>query len=155
MYDGAFPKKAWKSERDSVTDAKFFSIDDKKRQYSFYAKKAQRETSSLFTFLFPKVELKDKNIRYFLDGERASYDKAKEVIKVSGNVSFKDSRKYKITTESASMDMKTKDIFGNALVKGNGPLGVFSAERFKILDHGNRILLNGRAKMVINVNEKR
>lgn len=74
---------------------------------------------------------------------------AERMLDLAGPIAAFSDNGYEIHTITAKVDMGSGIITGNRVVTGQGPLGTFRADRFKI-DRGNRIVyLYGNVRMTI------
>ena len=56
---------------------------------------------------------------------------------------------YEFQTEEARIDFRIGAASGDTPVKGHGPFGTVDAEGFRIVESGNRIIFNGKSRLVI------
>jgi lipopolysaccharide export system protein LptC len=69
---------------------------------------------------------------------------------LGGAVSLYSDSGYEIHTTSANVDMRTAIIAGNHAVSGQGPMGTFRADRFRIDRHARMVFLYGNVHMTID-----
>jgi lipopolysaccharide export system protein LptC len=61
---------------------------------------------------------------------------------------------YELHTASASVDMRSAMIVGNDAVNGQGPFGIFRADRFRLDRHSRQVFLYGNVRMSIDAHGK-
>jgi lipopolysaccharide export system protein LptC len=61
---------------------------------------------------------------------------------------------YELHTTSASVDMRNAMIVGNNAVNGQGPFGIFRADRFRLDRHSRQVFLYGNVHMSIDAHGK-
>lgn len=66
-----------------------------------------------------------------------------------GIILFRDDG-YELKTESATIDLKQGTARGSLPVTGQGPFGSMAARGFVLLEAGQRILLTGRSRLILN-----
>jgi lipopolysaccharide export system protein LptC len=69
---------------------------------------------------------------------------------LDGAVSVFSDTGYEIHTTTANVDMRTAIISGNRAVSGQGPMGTFRADRFRIDRRSRRVFLYGNVHMTID-----
>ncbi|HTT85069.1 MAG TPA: LPS export ABC transporter periplasmic protein LptC [Rhizomicrobium sp.] len=69
---------------------------------------------------------------------------------LGGAISVYSDSGYEIHTTSASVDMRTAVITGNRAVSGQGPMGTFRADRFRIDRRTRLVFLYGNVHMIID-----
>jgi lipopolysaccharide export system protein LptC len=86
----------------------------------------------------PRGQLDAKNRRLALDGAISVYSD-------SG---------YEMHTTQAGIDMRDATIVGDRVVSGQGPFGIFRADRFKLDRHAREVLLFGNVRMSLDARGK-
>ncbi|MDE2135759.1 MAG: LPS export ABC transporter periplasmic protein LptC [Alphaproteobacteria bacterium] len=80
-------------------------------------------------------------------------DKDAGTLKLRGGISLYTDSGYELHTQSADADLKSNIFRGTELVKGHGPLGSLSADRFQIDRLKRHMKLNGHVHMVMYPNK--
>lgn len=121
------------------------------RPFEISAARAVQRTSAT-----PVVELTDVAARMEMtndtvqvEAEQGSYDLEQEQLKVSGPVVMTTGRGYRITTRDAVVDLPGRIAYGSEGVEGNGPLGTFTARRFRADIDKETVVFEGRTHMRI------
>jgi lipopolysaccharide export system protein LptC len=69
---------------------------------------------------------------------------------LDGPISVYSDSGYEIHTMAANVDMKTAIITGDRAVSGQGPMGIFRADRFRVDRHARMVFLYGNVHMIID-----
>ena len=73
---------------------------------------------------------------------------------LQGPISVYSDSGYELHTASADVDMRDAMIVGNDAVSGQGPYGIFRADRFKIDRRSRQVFLYGNVRMTIDAHGK-
>jgi lipopolysaccharide export system protein LptC len=69
---------------------------------------------------------------------------------LSGSISVYSDSGYEVHTNSADVDMRTAMIIGKHAVSGQGPMGTFRADRFRIDRRARMVFLYGNVHMILD-----
>lgn len=138
-------------ERLRMEAPRYRGTDSQGRPFEISASRAVQQTSAT-----PVVELTDVAARMEMatdtvqvEAERGSYDLEQEQLKVSGPLVMTTGRGYRITTRDAIVDLPDRIAYGSEGVEGNGPLGTFTARRFRADIDKETVVFEGRTHMRI------
>lgn len=84
-----------------------------------------------------------------LNSAQAVYYAAEERIELSGGVELTNDAGYLFTTPKATLMIKQSTAKGDAPVEGTGTGGTLRADRFEIVDGGNKILFYGNVHVTL------
>ncbi len=90
----------------------------------------------------------------FATADEGVFDPSKNLIDLKGSVDIFSNAGYEFSTNEAHVDVNTASIYGNAKIKGQGPMGNISADNFYVENQGNRILLTGNVKIILFLGKK-
>ena len=85
--------------------------------------------------------------------EAGFFDMDAKSLKLNGGISLFTDSGYELHTQSADVDLAKSVITGTSKVNGHGPLGSFSADRFRIDRQKKHVNLNGHVRMVVIPNK--
>jgi lipopolysaccharide export system protein LptC len=71
-------------------------------------------------------------------------------LSLGGAISIYSDSGYEIHTTTANVDLRTAIIAGNRVVSGQGPMGTFRADRFRIDRRTRMVFLYGNVHMIID-----
>jgi len=137
-----------------VTNARFYGQDEQGRSFVIGAKEAVRidARSQTVALTAPSMALNNpENKPTRAAAARGVYDQKSRRVRLSGGVSVSDvGSGFRFDTERTIIDTKSGVIFGDAPVKGSGPLGQISASSYAIYDQGKRMTFKGNVRARIN-----
>ncbi len=77
------------------------------------------------------------------------YDRAAQKLDLNGSLELTTSDGYRFETDSAHINLQDGWVAGQQPVRGSGPAGTLSADRFEILNKGDLLLFEGRVKVTL------
>jgi len=77
------------------------------------------------------------------------YDRAQQTLQLAGPVNIFSDAGYEIHTESARIDLQNNIAESDQPVRGHGPFGTLSADSFRVIDQGQRLLFRKNVRMII------
>jgi lipopolysaccharide export system protein LptC len=80
-------------------------------------------------------------------------DAARHLLALDGAIAVFTDGGYELHTTAASVDMRNATITGNRAVSGQGPMGIFRSDRFKVDRHTRQVFLYGNVHMTIDGHE--
>ncbi len=90
-----------------------------------------------------------------LKANKGIFHQGRMSLHLSGDILVSTSEGYRFETASIYADLNSGFAIANKPVVAEGPIGTLSADRMKIFDHGNRVVLEGRVRVRINDVPKR
>ena len=86
---------------------------------------------------------------------RGTLDAKSRRLTLQGPIAVYSDNGYELHTASANIDMRKAVILGNDTVNGQGPFGIFRADRFRLDRHSRQVFLYGNVRMNIDAHGKR
>lgn len=81
-----------------------------------------------------------------ITAQRGVYREDTLVLDLEGDVRYSDAGGWKFQTKNAVIDTKRDVVTGQQGIEGDGPAGLFSADRYVIYNQGDRVILRGNVK---------
>ena len=134
----------------TVVNPSFQSTDKNNNPFNLSAKNAFEKSKSLIILKEPKgdIFINKKDMLAFT-AENGEYNRDKQNIKFYKDVTFISDKGYTINTEEALVDIKSKDMTGNSDIVIQSDNGTITGKGFKIENNGERVIINGKVKMVL------
>ncbi|MGB0747437.1 MAG: LPS export ABC transporter periplasmic protein LptC [Magnetospiraceae bacterium] len=140
----------------TVANARYLGTDENGRPFKVTAEVARNigETASRVELTAPEanIELSDTSWVSAAAG-KGLYDRETENLYLDGGVTVSNEAGYRVTTESAEIDLEAATAVGTAPVTGSGPLGDLSGEGFAIENGGRTLRLTGKSRVLIRVGD--
>lgn len=129
---------------------KFQGVDDKLRPYTVSAKTATQQTESRVTLEDVSAELStQKGTWLALIAEQGLLDVEEKSLLLQGDVQLFHDSGQEMRTDSVRIDLDKLNAFSDSPVTIQGNFGHIQADRFTILDKGDRILFNDNVTMLL------
>ncbi len=128
----------------TMMSPRYQGLDSRNRPFTVTAEHATDEGNKVFNLTKVTADLAPNTSSWIsLTSKAAIYYSLEERIELSGGVELTGDSGYIFTTPSATVQVKESIAKGNEPVEGTGPSGTLRANRFEILDGGDRILFYG------------
>lgn len=138
-------------EGGQLTDAHYQGVDDDGRPYTVTATKVRQVGPDRTDLDDPKADMMlSSGTWLMLEAKRGVYEQKSDRLDLSGDVTLYRDDGTVLTTEAASVDMKSNAAAGQDMVHAEGPFGVLDAQGFTVLDRGAVIQFTGPARLVLN-----
>ncbi len=144
-------KVAMATERMRVTAATYRGEDGKGQPFQIRAGSAVQASSR-----DPVVKLKDLAAEIalpegpaMLTAANGRYNMDRDVVMVDGPLQFNTADGYRLTTSDVAVGLKTRRLASGGPIKGQMPLGNFSADRISADLAARTVTLDGRARLHI------
>jgi lipopolysaccharide export system protein LptC len=137
------------SERMKMEGARYTGQDARGRAFALDAGSAVQKTSSDpivdLERLAARIELRDgpANIR----ADQGRYDMTKQQVKVDGPIAVTAADGYRMTTQDATVDLKTRRVESAGAVSGSTPLGTFRGDTLAADLDARTVALRGNARL--------
>ncbi|RMG09388.1 MAG: LPS export ABC transporter periplasmic protein LptC [Planctomycetota bacterium] len=136
----------------SMVNARFDGIDERNRPYTITADVATQSSSNenLITLEAPKADITLEDGAWLaLSAREGRYDRGRNRLELSGEVSLFHDKGFEIRTESARIDLARGTAEGSEPVTGHGAAGSLVGKGFRILDRGRRIIVLGKSRLIL------
>lgn len=137
-----------------VTSPRYMGVNAKGQNFQITAKSAYSasgEGGSAINLdqVQARLQQDDKN-SLVLAADQATFWHKQRKLALAGNVTFINAGGYRLTASQAYADLKAGVIWGDQPILGQGPLGSLKGQGFRILDQGNRLILQGKSTITLN-----
>lgn len=138
-----------------VVDPRYQGLDEQNRPYTVTAAAAvQAGDADVVNLRAPRADLQLTDGGWvYLEAEQGRYDRQRNWLDLSGQVTIHHDDGTQFVTESASLDIATGDASGDAPVASQGPFGTLTAQGFRLFDRGQRVVFNGQSRAVLEGGE--
>ena len=136
----------------SVLNPRWNGVDKEDRPFTVTADLVtqSKENSNLYSLELPKADITLKDETWLaLTARAGEFLFEEQQLELTGDVDMFHDQGFEIRTEAASIDLKTKDAWGDSPVEGHGPAGRLNAEGFRITQEGARILFTGKSRLIV------
>lgn len=140
------------AEKLRMLNARFTGVDASRRPFTVTADAADQSDakSSEIALVAPKADILLGNGAWVaLTATDGHFDRDRQILELTGNVSLFHDSGYEFRTDSAVLDLTAGDATGTEPVEGQGPFGHLKAEGFRIYNRGERVEFTGKAKLTI------
>ena len=133
-----------------VVNARFTGVDSENRPFSVTADAVVQDAKDGVKLTQPKADVTlAGNSWVAIAAPQGTLWRKQEVLNLVGGVDLFHDDGYEFHTEEARIDLRSGAASGDTQVKGQGPFGTVNAEGFRIVDSGDRIIFNGKSRLVI------
>lgn len=140
-----------------MTNARYVGVDDKDQSYTVTAELATQPApdSDIIVLERPQADITLTGGGWLvLTAERGIYYRDEDILDLEGEVNGFSDLGYEFRTESARIDLVKGEASGKQPVEGQGPLGVLTAQGFRVLGEGAIFHFNGPVKLVVFTNAR-
>lgn len=133
-----------------VVNARFTAVDSENRPFSVTADAVVQDAKDGVKLTQPKADVTlAGNSWVAIAAPQGTFWRKPKVLNLVGGVDLFHDAGYEFQTEEARIDFRIGAASGDTPVKGQGPFGTVDAEGFRIVESGNRIIFNGKCRLVI------
>lgn len=135
-----------------VVNARFTGVDSENRPFSVTADSVVQEAGADdgVQLTQPKADVTLASDSWVaIAAPRGMFWRKQEVLSLVGGVDLFHDDGYEFRTDEARIDFRNGAASGDTPVRGRGPFGTVDAEGFRIVDNGDRIIFNGKSRLVI------
>lgn len=135
-----------------VTNARYLGSDGKDQPFTLTAEVVTKDDDNpdVLRLTKPKADiLLTKGAWLALTADAGTLFRNDEKVSLEGAVNFFSDLGYEFRTERAEIDLKASRAHGDAPIEGQGPLGVLSADSFRLEDKGRTVHFEGRVRMIL------
>jgi len=133
-----------------VVNARFTGVDSESRPFSVTADAVVQDADDGVKLTQPKADVTLAGDSWVaIAAPQGTFWRKPRVLNLVGGVDLFHDDGYEFQTEEARIDFRIGAASGDTPVKGHGPFGTVDAEGFRIVESGNRIIFNGKSRLVI------
>jgi lipopolysaccharide export system protein LptC len=127
-----------------------FQGRDNGRPFVLQAKEAVRDGKDLsrIALVGPRMELQEKPGAppTRITAQTGVYREDTLVLDLVGDVRYSDAQGWRFLTKNAVVDTRKDMVTGEQGIEGEGPSGLFKADRYVIYNQGERVVLRGNVQ---------
>jgi lipopolysaccharide export system protein LptC len=131
-----------------------FQGRDDGRPFVLHAKEAVRDgkDATRIALVEPRMELQEAPGQppTRITAKHGVYREDTLVLNLNGEVRYSDPVGWRFLTKNAVVDTKRDLVTGDQGIEGEGPTGVFKADRYLIYNQGERVVLRGNVSTLSN-----
>jgi lipopolysaccharide export system protein LptC len=134
----------------TMLNLRFDGMDQEDRPFSITAEEARQNTDlvGVIDLIEPRADITLGNGAWVaLMASGGHYDRDGRRLDLSGGVNLFHDRGFEISSEVASVNLDTGTTSSDRIVNGHGPAGELTAAGFRVMNDGERIFLNGPARL--------
>ncbi|MDR3325972.1 MAG: LPS export ABC transporter periplasmic protein LptC [Rhodospirillaceae bacterium] len=146
----------------SMTNPRYFGTDDKNLPFVITADVATTfSADDSFKFNPNKIETTLKNpkanLKYkdggnmLINSTVGLFRHYNNTIDLRGHVDLFYNNGYEIHTNNVHIELKSGNVTGNNLTRGNCPLGTIEGDGFRLLKKSKTIIITGKSKAILNM----
>jgi len=144
--------KAQGIDTQSMVNPRYFGTDDKNQPFTVTAEVGTQVDQELQAVSLDKP-VADLTKRggggMVINSDLGVFQQKENTLELYGHVDLYQDKGYEVHSDSAHIDIGTRDGFGEEPTHGLGPAGVIDGEGFRVWDGGSRIMFTGKAKAVL------
>ena len=134
----------------TMLNLRFDGMDQEDRPFSITANEARQNTDQIgvIDLIEPRADITLADGAWVaLMAAGGHYDRDGRRLDMSGGVNVFHDRGFEISSEVVSVDLDTGTASSDRVVNGQGPAGELTAAGFRVMNDGQRIFLNGPARL--------
>ncbi|MEX2200089.1 MAG: LPS export ABC transporter periplasmic protein LptC [Dongiaceae bacterium] len=134
----------------TMLNLRFDGMDKADRPFSITADEARQNTDlvGVIDLIEPRADITLGDGAWVaLMASGGHYDRDRHRLDLSGGVNLFHDRGFEISSEVASVNLETGTTSSDRIVSGHGPAGELTAAGFRVMNDGERIFLNGPARL--------
>jgi len=136
----------------SMLNARLNGIDQKQQPFTVTADMATQSNrkENLIDLELPKADMTLADGTWLaLTARSGQFDRETRLLDLFGTVSLFHDQGFELRTASARIDLEQGIAEGSQPIQGQGAMGAISAEGFRVLERGRRIVFTGRSRLTI------
>ncbi len=140
----------------SMFDARYVGSDEHNRPFTITADSARQLASpdQRVQLSHPQADMTLQSGAWVaLSADQGLFDRDTELLELQGAVTIHHDQGYRLTTESARVDVKRGVAESDAPVAGQGPIGELTGEGFRVSNEGRTLLLIGKSSLLLRPDE--
>jgi lipopolysaccharide export system protein LptC len=140
------------AENLAVKNPRYSGIEEDGQPFTITAESMQQESleSDLVDLVAPKADILLSNGAWVaVTAETGLLNRPAQVLELTDDVNLFHDLGYEFRTNQAILDLLAGTASGNLPIYGQGPFGFIEAEGFRVQDHGSRVALTGKSRVVI------
>ena len=135
-----------------MTNVRFFNSDSNDQPLTVTAEQVMQDNDDpdVVRFIMPAADIQLADGMWLaLTARQGALHRTNRTLSLVGSVNLFSDEGYELRTEQVDFDLRAQSVAGNTPVEGQGPLGVFNADSFRLDRTGRSIHFEGRVHMVL------
>lgn len=141
----------------SMLNPRYFGTDNKNQPFTVTAEIATQvdQEAQAVSLDRPVADLTRSGGRsgMVVNSDLGVFQQKENTLELFGHVDLYQDKGYEVHSDSAHIDIGSRDAHGEEPTHGSGPTGVIDGEGFRLWDGGSRIMFTGKAKAVLNMSK--
>jgi lipopolysaccharide export system protein LptC len=136
----------------TMLNARFTGLDSRNQPFLVTADVASqgKDDDSVITLELPKADITlDDGTWVALSARDGLYDRDRQTVDLTGQVSFFHDRGFELHTETAQFDLNKGTAMSRETVTGQGVFGQIESTGFDSFDQGDRIIFSGPSRLLL------
>jgi lipopolysaccharide export system protein LptC len=134
-----------------ISSARYQGLDEQNRPYNITASTAvQQDQAQPIDLTMPRADmLMTDGAWVLLESKEGRYQRDKDLLDLSGEVTLWHDNGSTMRTEAAHIDVKAGSAEGDRPVAAQGPFGTLVSEGFRLQDRGQVVVFTGKAHAIL------
>ena len=144
------------AETPGMANARYVGTDANNRPFLVTADEALQDPGKpdLINMVALQADMTlDNGVWMSVMASSGRYDRAQKTLQLAGPVNIFSDAGYEFHTQSARIDLQNNIAESDEPVQGHGPFGTLSADSFRVIDQGQRLLFRKNVRMIIRSHE--
>ncbi len=135
-----------------MTNVRFFNTDGDEQPLTITAEQVMQDTDDpdVVRFIMPAADIEMADGMWIaITAQQGALHRTNRTLSLVGSVNLFSDQGYELRTERVDFDLEAQSAASNTPVEGQGPLGVFNADSFRLDRTSRSIYFEGRVHMVL------
>ena len=144
------------AETPGMANARYVGTDANNRPFLVTADEALQDPGKpdLINMVALQADMTlDNGVWMSVMASSGRYDRAQKTLQLAGPVNIFSDAGYEFHAQSARIDLQNNIAESDEPVQGHGPFGTLSADSFRVIDQGQRLLFRKNVRMIIRSHE--
>jgi lipopolysaccharide export system protein LptC len=140
----------------SMVNPRYFGTDDKNQPFTVTAEIGTQvdQEAQAVSLERPMADLtRGTGGGMVINSDLGVFQQKANTLQLYGHVDLYQDKGYEVHSDSAHIDIGSRDAHGDEAAHGKGPAGVIDGEGFRLWDGGSRIMFTGKARAVLNMSK--
>ena len=144
--------RSGEAETPGMVNARYVGTDANNRPFLVTADQALQGTGdpNLIEMVALQADMTlDNGVWMSVMASSGLYDRVQQTLKLAGPINIFSDIGYEFHAETARVDLQQNTAESDEPVRGHGPFGTLTADSFRVVDQGQRLLFRNNVRMTI------